>query len=116
MPAPSLHAIGGALAVAHLLLAGTAHAGRTSQDMDLRVAVGSAYLQARAVGPGSGAWALTVARDETPPALPSDATRDWSEPGAVRTLAERLSLNFGRNPSVEGRRVRQVSVELRLPF
>jgi hypothetical protein len=73
-------------------------------------------LQRRATAPGGSAWPLSVAPDDE--ASPDAAERDrgWSAPGAMRALAERMSLDITQRPTLDGRRVRQVSVGLKLQF
>lgn len=74
------------------------------------------YLQGRAGGPGSSAWSLVVDRVGESAAETAQRLRHWSETGAVRVLAERMSLSISRPPSTDGRRDRQVTVSLKLPF
>lgn len=78
--------------------------------------VSADYLQARAGGPGSSAWALVVDRVAEPVADGEDRQRPWITPGALNALAERLSLSLTRPPSTEGRRDRQLTVGLKLQF
>lgn len=78
--------------------------------------VSADYLQARAGGPGSSAWALGVDRVAEPAADVEDRQRPWVAPGTLSVLAERLSLSLTRSPSTEGRRDRQLSVGLKLQF
>jgi hypothetical protein len=82
-------------------------------------------------GTATGTWprpALAAEADTRrhgPPVAPADeglamnddaAARRWSEPAAWRGVAERLRVSIDRNPSVEGRRVLQVTIGLRLSF
>jgi hypothetical protein len=78
--------------------------------------VSTDYLQARAGGPGSSAWALVVDRVTEPTADGEDRQRPWTAPGALNVLAERLSLSLSRSPSTEGRRDRLLTVGLKLQF
>ena len=65
---------------------------------------------------GRGAWVQVMPADDTATATPDMATRRWTETAAWRSVAERLTLSIDRNPSVEGRRVLQVTIGLRLSF
>lgn len=93
-----------------------AQAGPGVVTADGRVQLSADYLQGRAAGPGSNAWTLVVARDDEPAADAGERLRGWSEPGAMRALAERMSLSIANVPSTEGRRIRQVTLGLRLQF
>jgi len=78
--------------------------------------VSADYLQARAGGPGSSAWALGVDRVAEPVVDGEERQRPWITPGAWNALAEHLSLSLTRSPSTEGRRDRQLTVGLKLQF
>ncbi len=83
---------------------------------DAALPVSADPLLGRAGGPGSSAWSLVVDRAGESAAETAQRLRHWSESGAARALAERVTLSISRTPSTEGRRDRQVTVGLRLQF